>query len=1548
MKKFTFTILFQIFICFSIPLQAQWINTNLPWNRILSLAIKGDTLFAGTDGSGFFRSSDNGVTWDNVNNGLHPGAKNSIAVSGNNIFVGTYGGGIWLSTDNGTSWNPVNSGLTNLLVYSIAVSGNHIFAATWGGGVFLSTNSGTSWTPVNIGLTDLFIRSLAFDGNKVFAGTLNNGVFLSLNNGTSWVPVNNGFPAETTPNTITIIGNKTYVGTSSKGIYISSDTGITWSSMNNGLYDFSPNFPYPVYSIANVANKLFTGTMNGVFLYQNNLSWWNAVNSGFPSNITINAMTIMCDYLFAGTDNGIWRRPLLEMPLVEPLPPVVDNINWFPPVRSQQVLANCTHFSLIYYLKSYQWNRYYNRDPLLEENQFNHNFVWNQNCGPLSHCSGTEFAFEMLSRQGCTTVDEFPINEQDQDVFPGVEVKRNALLYKSSKLEQVYINPSDSIVVQNQLNILKDSLRNGHCFTLSVEIYDSFFNLTDTNNVYNCSCGNSLETGGVGHAITITGYNDTIPTSQGQGAFKVINSNAEIAGGIFYYDYNWFFYRAHVCYFLQEKFNYQPRLSINFDIDSMVTGNEIALRHNCFTDTAFTKNGSRFDYLSAIEYFQYPRFLQLKKINGQIVPSTIIPSNYSNDVIILPQHDHFGNRQIVADLTGYINADSLQSLEMIFYDPISATYTGENDSTVYSYTRQANAEINESYIQLLLSYKRIAGQVIDLPDTTIVTNNFNSYPAGFHMTPPVDAVPIKQCVSVLKRKRITFSIEDTITFNSLPTVFTSNVSLITKNNAASGGNAKYDGGLMVTARGVCWSTTQSPTVSDDHTTDGTGIGTFSSTITGLAPATTYHVRAYATNTVGTAYGKELTFTTINPCLGMETITIHHVVSRGVAPVDKTVTYGTIADLPEEPSKCWITSNLGASRQAASVIDATEASAGWYWQFNRKQGYKHSGTLLTPSWTIFSITESSDWTADNDPCSIELGCGWRIPTNTEWLNVDLSENWTNWDGPWNSGLKLHAAGYISPTGGNSIGDRGNTGWYWSSTQNDFHNGWYLYFQNGFCNINNNSKAVGAPLRCLKETDIAPLPPTVSTTAISNIGQNTAISGGNVTCEGETSVTARGVCWSTLQNPTISDNLTTDGTGTGIFTSALTGLAPVTTYYIRAYATNSIGTAYGNEIIFSTINPCPGSETITVNHVVSGGVAPVDKTVIYGTVAGLPGEPAKCWITSNLGADHQATSVSDATEASAGWYWQFDQKQGYKHDGTTRTPNTSWITTISTNTDWQAANDPCALELGSVWRIPTLTEWNNVDGIGNWNDWNGPWNSGLKLHAAGYLMDYDGSLQFQGYFGNYRSSTSWFLLGFSPSNCATIGMSNTLGSSLRCIREASTTPITTTISGTVTETSCYDATQAITVAGNGTTFIVQSAGSATMIAGQNIKYLPTTIVHSGGYLWGYIAPNGPFCGTMAPSIITAPIAVEEISNSSDRPFFKVYPNPTIGTFILELTGDISVENITIDVYGIWGEKILTKTMNGEGKHEISLSGKPSGVYFIRVISGDKAETVKIIKQ
>lgn len=160
----------------------------------------------------------------------------------------------------------------------------------------------------------------------------------------------------------------------------------------------------------------------------------------------------------------------------------------------------------------------------------------------------------------------------------------------------------------------------------------------------------------------------------------------------------------------------------------------------------------------------------------------------------------------------------------------------------------------------------------------------------------------------------------------------------------------------------------------------------------------------------------------------------------------------------------------------------------------------------------------------------------------------------------------------------------------------------------------------------------------------------------------------------------------------------------------------------------------------------------------------------------------------------------------------------------------------------------------------------------------------------------------------------------------------------------QTKCYNATQIISIAGNGTLFFVLSGGSVTLIAGQKILFLPTSTIQPGGYLHGYIAPSGPWC--ISPSMPATLMSQDEVTNSIQLSSFKVYPNPTTGNFILELTGDADL--VKLEIYGIWGEKILSTTLIGERRHEFSLSDKPVGVYFIRVLAGDNVETFKIIRQ
>ena len=269
----------------------------------------------------------------------------------------------------------------------------------------------------------------------------------------------------------------------------------------------------------------------------------------------------------------------------------------------------------------------------------------------------------------------------------------------------------------------------------------------------------------------------------------------------------------------------------------------------------------------------------------------------------------------------------------------------------------------------------------------------------------------------------------------------------------------------MTARGVCWSTSQNPTISGNHTTDGTGTGSFTSSISGLSPNTTYYVRAYATNSVGTAYGEQRSFTT-----SCNTVTVS------------------------------ISGTTNINYGGSTTLTASGASS-----------YRWSTGATTAAITVSPTTTTTYTVTGTDT----YGC-----TGTRSVTVTV---------------------------------------------------------NGTV-------------------------PTVSTNTVTNIAATSASCGGNVTSNGGANVTARGVCWSTSQNPTISDSHTTDGSGTESFTSSISGLSPNTTYYVRAYATNSVGTAYGNEVSFTTEctewtlaifgdSVITRGDSVTLHAVAPGAVPPV---------------------------------------------------------------------------------------------------------------------------------------------------------------------------------------------------------------------------------------------------------------------------------------------------------------------------------------------------------------------
>lgn len=138
---------------------------------------KGPYLFVGAQYGGVYRSSDDGATWTQMNNGIGPAAAYAFTTMGNDIFVGRGGGGVYRSSDDGATWTTSPTGLGGLTVYALQAVDSMLFAGSADNGVFLSTDSGSTWMQMNTGLGALSVTSFAHDDQYLYAGTLNNGVY---------------------------------------------------------------------------------------------------------------------------------------------------------------------------------------------------------------------------------------------------------------------------------------------------------------------------------------------------------------------------------------------------------------------------------------------------------------------------------------------------------------------------------------------------------------------------------------------------------------------------------------------------------------------------------------------------------------------------------------------------------------------------------------------------------------------------------------------------------------------------------------------------------------------------------------------------------------------------------------------------------------------------------------------------------------------------------------------------------------------------------------------------------------------------------------------------------------------------------------------------------------------------------------------------------------------------------------------------------------------------------------------------------------------------
>jgi len=204
------------------------------------------------------------------------------------------------------------------------------------------------------------------------------------------------------------------------------------------------------------------------------------------------------------------------------------------------------------------------------------------------------------------------------------------------------------------------------------------------------------------------------------------------------------------------------------------------------------------------------------------------------------------------------------------------------------------------------------------------------------------------------------------------------------------------------------------------------------------------------------------------------------------------------------------------------------------------------------------------------------------------------------------------------------------------------------------------------------------PTVITRPISNIGDTSATFGGCVTSDGNSTITARGVCWSTSPNPTINDSLRIIGDGLGGFSSNVTTLARATTYYMRAYATNDVGTAYGHEERFTTDFANCGTVTDVEGNVY--------KTVVIGT---------QCWMRENLRTTKYANGTSiqygnTTTSSTTAYYYYPDSPENVPIYGLLYNWSAAMKNEISSENEPSGVQGACP----EGWHLPSRVEWNRL--------------------------------------------------------------------------------------------------------------------------------------------------------------------------------------------------------------------------------------------------------------
>jgi hypothetical protein len=403
-------------------------------------------------------------------------------------------------------------------------------------------------------------------------------------------------------------------------------------------------------------------------------------------------------------------------------------------------------------------------------------------------------------------------------------------------------------------------------------------------------------------------------------------------------------------------------------------------------------------------------------------------------------------------------------------------------------------------------------------------------------------------------------------------------------------------GTYILVKGLCWATHENPTTNDDFYQEAeSGVGSFAISMTALNIGTTYYARAYAVTPNGTVYGDQKTFTTRNGIPTLTTAEVTDITGENAISGGDITEDGGLSIIAR--GVCWSTSpnptiadshtsNGGGTGSFSSSITGLNVSTTYYvrayastaagtgygdeMSFTTRSGIPTLMTAEVTDITVYSATCGGTVTDDGGLTVITRGVCWSTVSNPT-----IDDSYTddgNGTGSFSSGLTdlnlsttYYVRAYATTSAGTGYGEQK-----------------IFVTRNGI--------------------------PTLTTAEVTGIMANSATCGGTVTDDGGLEVITKGVCWSMNPNPSMSDSHSSDGTGLGDFVSNLTSLTPNTTYYVRAYATNSYVTVYGNQRSFTTELP---SYTVSVSS------NPTDGGTATGGSAYVQGQSCTVQAVANIG-------------------------------------------------------------------------------------------------------------------------------------------------------------------------------------------------------------------------------------------------------------------------------------------------------------------------------------------